>query len=575
MALKEIFVPYFGTTVKMGRRHPVAKGMRLMLKRYLDFKALPPPPTTVDYSAPAATELANPYLNAGQNAIGDCVIAAGYHMVAVETGNSGSGTFAVTNDQLIADYSAIGGYNPNAPLVPDPNHPGQMINPTDQGCDEITALNYWCDHGLADGTTATAWIAVDASNQQELSTALFLFQNLFFAMDLPDEWINPGPSGPGFVWDVAGNPDAQNGHVVTGVGYTPQGATIDTWGILGTMTWAAIAKYCSQANDGGVYVMLTPDELVKAQQASPHGVKWSDLVNDLNSLGANIPVITSAATLNATVGQAASYQITATNSPTKFAASGLPPGLTVAATTGVISGKPTKAGTYQMTVSAANANGAGSKIVAVTVKSAPPVVKPPVVTSPSAATATVGKPFTYKITATNSPTSFGATGLPGSLHLSGSTISGTPTQAGSFTLQVSATNSAGTGTRSVNLTVKPVVTHTSPTHTSPTHTSPTHTSPTHTGPTHTGPSTSGSGIPPVGFQSAWVPPPIYPVPPLPSVPSPTPQLADIGRQLFGSLQGGLQGPRKLGIVAASGIVMQGLLTVLAISEDGSGPTNAR
>jgi hypothetical protein len=41
------------------------------------------------------------------------------------------------------------------------------------------------------------------------------------------------------------------------------------------------------------------------------------------------------------------------------------------------------------------------------------------------------------------------------------------------------------------------------------------------------------------------------------------------------MRGGLQGSRKLGIVAASGIVVQGLLTILAISEDGNGSSGAR
>src|SRR5580704_8588958 len=41
------------------------------------------------------------------------------------------------------------------------------------------------------------------------------------------------------------------------------------------------------------------------------------------------PVITSGGTASATKGAAFSYQITATNSPTSFGASGLPAGLTV------------------------------------------------------------------------------------------------------------------------------------------------------------------------------------------------------------------------------------------------------
>ena len=79
----------------------------------------------------------------------------------------------------------------------------------------------------------------------------------------------------------------------------------------------------------------------------------------------------------------------------------------------------------------------------------------PVITSGTAAGGTVGTAFSYQITATNSPSSFGATGLPAGLTvntLSG-LISGTPTSAGSSTVTLSATNSAGTGSASLTLTI--------------------------------------------------------------------------------------------------------------------------
>ena len=79
----------------------------------------------------------------------------------------------------------------------------------------------------------------------------------------------------------------------------------------------------------------------------------------------------------------------------------------------------------------------------------------PVVTSPTTASGTVGASFSYQIAASNSPTSFGATGLPAGLTVNTSTglISGTPSAAGSSTVTVSATNSTGTGTGTVALIV--------------------------------------------------------------------------------------------------------------------------
>ena len=86
------------------------------------------------------------------------------------------------------------------------------------------------------------------------------------------------------------------------------------------------------------------------------------------------------------------------------------------------------------------------------------IVNPPDITSSgSNYTKVVGSSFTYHITASNTPTSYGASGLPPGLSVNNSTgyISGTITNgAGSiFTVTVSATNIGGTGTKSFTITV--------------------------------------------------------------------------------------------------------------------------
>lgn len=81
----------------------------------------------------------------------------------------------------------------------------------------------------------------------------------------------------------------------------------------------------------------------------------------------------------------------------------------------------------------------------------------PVITSAATATATAGTAFSYQITASNTPTSFDATVLPGWLSVNTSTglISGTPSAAGTVNLTISATNTAGTGTASLAITINP------------------------------------------------------------------------------------------------------------------------
>ncbi len=147
-----------------------------------------------------------------------------------------------------------------------------------------------------------------------------------------------------------------------------------------------------------------------------------------------------------------SYQITALNAPSSYGAAGLPAGLSVNTATGLISGTPTAAGTSNVTLSATNSGGIGNATLTLTVNPAAPVI-----TSATSATGTVGTAFTYQITASNSPTSFGATGLPAGLtvNTASGSITGTPSVSGTSTVTLSATNAGGTGNATLALTINP------------------------------------------------------------------------------------------------------------------------
>ena len=171
------------------------------------------------------------------------------------------------------------------------------------------------------------------------------------------------------------------------------------------------------------------------------------------------PVINSTLTASGTQGTITTYTISATNNPSSFDATNLPPGLSVDKTSGQITGTPTTtAGSpFSVTISATNAGGTGSATLVFTIN--PPA---PVINSLLTASGTVGTPITtYAITGTNTPTSFNATGLPPGLVVSTTTgdISGTPSagaDAGSpYSVSISATNAGGTGTATLSFTILP------------------------------------------------------------------------------------------------------------------------
>ena len=178
----------------------------------------------------------------------------------------------------------------------------------------------------------------------------------------------------------------------------------------------------------------------------------------------NTVSVTNPGNQTGTVGTAVSLQIQASDSASgqtlTYSATGLPAGLSINSSTGLISGTPTTAGTSSVTVTATDTTGAsGSASFTWTINPAPNTVS---VTNPGNQTGTVGTAVSLQIQASDSASgqtlTYSATGLPAGLSINSSTglISGTPTTAGTSSVTVTATDTTGaSGSASFTWTINP------------------------------------------------------------------------------------------------------------------------
>jgi hypothetical protein len=196
--------------------------------------------------------------------LGDCTIAAAAHMVMLWTTYSGD-EFIPSDAQIVSDYSAITGYVPGD-------------SSTDQGAVELDVLNYWRRFPAMLGRPIDGYAAVDVTNQEQITQAIFIFGGCYIGFDVPQSALDQFNAGQ--PWDsVANDGGIVGGHAVPALGYDATGVYCITWGAIQKMTWRFWARYVSEA-----YAVSSPYWFNK-KQLTPAGFGVAELRADLLLMG--------------------------------------------------------------------------------------------------------------------------------------------------------------------------------------------------------------------------------------------------------------------------------------------------
>lgn len=260
MTVKSVVHPETGKRYFLGRNRPKIFQPRFMFGAYAT--DLPQPPRRADYSPKAMDCLRDIF---GNDQEGDCTIACSFHIAGTLLANANAATPAGLDDARAHELYRL------------------LTGGGDTGLDEETVLSDWRDNGLLpDGSCKiTGYVGVNGVDWTQVCQSQWLFENLVFALGLPDEWINPMPSRDHFIWDVAGPPNPDNGHCFAGVAFGHLGIAISTWGMIGVITPAAVAKYATRPNGGQLFSVLSQDVINRATMKSASGFDYAQLQADM------------------------------------------------------------------------------------------------------------------------------------------------------------------------------------------------------------------------------------------------------------------------------------------------------
>jgi hypothetical protein len=223
-------------------------------------------PSYVPSPAVWAWERAIPYGVLGNSELGDCVPAACAHLELnwrVVTNQP----IEITDEQVIADYSAVGNYVPGDPA-------------SDRGCVMIDAMHFGLRTGFVGRPPWQTFASLDVQNTDQIKVAVYTFGGAIIGFVVPQSMADEINSGTDPTWkSIPNDKPSGEGHCVTVLGYGRSGLAVVSWGKIYRTSWNFWLQWVDEA-----YCCISKDWLRMSGIAPATGLDLDGLIQDQDVL---------------------------------------------------------------------------------------------------------------------------------------------------------------------------------------------------------------------------------------------------------------------------------------------------